>query len=296
MDRISELAVENDRYRMGLRDRKRIVIKIGSSSLLHKETARLDYHQIDILARELSDLKNRGKDVILVSSGAAAAGREALKMDLDVYKNETEMNVKQACAAVGQARLMMIYQKAFEEYNQLTAQVLMSRATASNPTSKENLNNTMTELLRLGVIPIVNENDSVATAEFSLGDNDNLSAIVASLMGADLLILLSDVRGLYTDDPRRNKDAQFISYVPHLTEQYLNMGKDSTGSGAGTGGMATKLHAAKIAAASGCDMIIASTENGTGVIYDIVEGANIGTLFRADKEQGFDLSRYLDEI
>ncbi len=283
-------------HRAKLKDKRRIVVKVGSSSLLHAETARLDYHRIDRLARELSDLKNQGKDVILVSSGAAAAGREALKINLDVYKQETMMNIKQACAAVGQARLIQIYQKFFEEYNQLSAQVLMTRETIANPISKQNLQNTMDELLLLGTIPIVNENDSVSTSEFSVGDNDNLSAIVASVVGADLLILLSDVKGLYTDDPRANKDAKFIDYVPVLDDHFMNMGKSSTGSGNGTGGMNTKLHAGKIATSCGCDMIIASSECGMGIIHDIMAGDTIGTLFAANYSEQFNLQQYLDEI
>lgn len=288
-----ELEQENIIYRQGLKGRKRVVVKIGSSSLLHPETARLDYHRIDQLARELSDLKNGGRDVILVSSGAAAAGREALNVDLDIYRKEAPMNIKQACAAVGQARLIQIYQKSFEEYNQTTAQVLMTRNTITNRNSKANLQNTFSELLKLGVIPIVNENDSVATAEFSVGDNDNLSAMVASLVDADLLILLSDVKGLYTDDPRSNPDAKFLDYIPALTDQIYEMGKGSTGTSAGTGGMSTKLHAGLIATSSGCDMIIASAEEGMSILHDLMEGRNLGTLFRQNRSERFDLGDYV---
>lgn len=291
-----KLHEQNEAYRSRLKDRKRIVIKIGSSSLLHPETGRLDYHRIDHLAKELADLKNRGKEVILVSSGATAVGREVLGEDRGVLPHGNgKMSRKQACASIGQARLIMIYQKFFEEYNQLTGQVLMTKTTIVNPTSRENLEGTMEELLSLGVIPIVNENDVVATLEYKLGDNDSLSAMVASILHADLLILLSDVDGLYTDDPRSNLDARFIEFVPKLTEDIMSMGKESTGSGVGTGGMNTKLHAARMATACGCDMLIANTKNGVDVIADAVDGVNVGTLFCADKDPEFDLIEYVEE-
>ena len=189
----------------------------------------------------------------------------------------------------------MIYQKFFEEYNQLTSQILISKTTIVNPTSRQNLESTIEELLSIGVIPIVNENDVVATLEYKLGDNDSLSAMVASILKADLLILLSDVDGLYTDDPRSNLDAKFIEYVPELTDQIMNMGKETTGSGVGTGGMNTKLHAAKMATASGCDMLIANTKNGVRVIADAVNGENVGTLFCAKEDPAFDLVEYVEE-
>ncbi len=285
---------KNRRYRKSLRDRKRIVVKVGSSSLLHPETGRMDYHKIDVLARELCDLKNRGKEVILVTSGATAVGREALRGSQGSGEEENSITRKQACAAVGQARLMMIYQKFFEDYNQVAGQVLMTRDTITDNLSKYNLHNTFTELLHLGVIPIVNENDSVATHEFSIGDNDNLSAMVAYLMEADLLILLSDVEGLFTDDPRRNPNAGFIEYVEKLDSAMMDMGKDSAGSGFGTGGMSTKLQAARIAVAGGCDMVICNASN-MRVIHDVVEGVNVGTIFCADRDEDFDLADYLEE-
>ena len=207
---------ENMAYRQGLKNRRRIVVKVGSSSLLHSSTNRLDYHKIDVLVRELSDLKNRGKDVILVSSGATAVGREVIrrtKSSADLVE-DSKITVKQACAAIGQARLMMTYQRFFTDYNQISAQILMDKNSIMENLSKYNLYNTFSELLKFDCIPIVNENDSVATYEYSVGDNDNLSAMVASLMHADLLILLSDVDGLYTDDPRINPDAEYIEYVP----------------------------------------------------------------------------------
>lgn len=288
--------------RAALRDKKRIVVKVGSSSLLHAETGRLDYNRIDRLARELSDLKNQGKDVILVSSGAIAVGREVLQPMLGAAGGAIEHPVhgsrpiaeKQACAAVGQARLMMIYQKFFGEYNQNTAQVLMTRNTVASRLSKYNLINTFTELLRLGVIPIVNENDSVATSEVSVGDNDNLSAIVASLTGADLLVLLSDIDGLYTDDPRSDPDARFIPFVRDLSEGILQMGKGSTGSSSGTGGMSTKLHAGLIATGSGCDMVILNAAR-MEILHELMQGAQVGTFFRAAPSADFDLLDYVEE-
>ena len=175
---------KNRLYRKTLKDRKRIVVKVGSSSLLHPETGRMDYHKIDILTRELSDLKNQGKEVILVSSGATAVGREALLSGSNFreIQEDSPITIKQACASVGQARLMMIYQKFFEDYNQIAGQVLMTKNTITNALSKYNLQNTFSELIKLGVIPVVNENDSVATYEYMVGDNDTLSAMVASLM------------------------------------------------------------------------------------------------------------------
>ena len=309
-------AFTNAQYRALLSERRRIVVKIGSSSLLHKETGRLDYHRIDRLARELSDLKNQGREVILVSSGATAVGREAMSAaggrgpfpnpvmiggmpsgagNIDTYAQEATMSRKQAFAAIGQARLIMIYQKFFEDYNQVTGQILMTKTTVVNESSRENLYNTLTELLSLGVIPIVNENDSVATLEYSLGDNDSLSAMVAAIVHADLLILLSDVDGLYSDDPRSNLNAEFIEFVPHLTDEIMRMGKETTGSGVGTGGMNTKLHAAKMAVSTGCDMVIVNTKNGMEVISDVMEGRSVGTLFCADYDRNFDLIGYVEE-
>lgn len=184
-----------------IRNRKRIVIKIGSSSLMHKDTGRLNLRKIEKLVRTLVDLKNSGKDVILVSSGAIAVGRTAIGL----HERPDELPVKQACAAIGQAKLMMVYQKIFAEYSAIAAQVLMTKTTVVNDTSRKNAENTFNELLKLGAIPIVNENDTVSTYEIkqvqTFGDNDRLSAIVTSIVGADMLILLSDIDGLYTDDP-----------------------------------------------------------------------------------------------
>ena len=185
---------------------KRIVIKIGSSSLTHEETGRLNFEKMEHLVRVLCDIRNRGIDVCLVSSGAIAVGRDAIGLK----ERPTDISTKQACAAVGQGKLMMSYQKLFGEYNQTAGQVLITKNTMINPVSRENAKNTFDELFHLGVIPIVNENDTVSTYEMQFGDNDTLSALVASLVGADMLILLSDIDGLYTDDPHKNPTAKLI--------------------------------------------------------------------------------------
>ena len=282
-------------YRERLKDKKRIVIKIGSSSLTHSETGRLNLRKLEVLARELSDLRNQGKDVILVSSGAIATGVAALGM----HEKPTELKVKQACAAVGQARLMMIYQKLFSEYNQLSAQILMTKNTMVNNVNRKNAQNTFDELLSLGVIPIVNENDSISTYELQnlekFGDNDTLSAMVAALVRADLLILLSDIDGLFTDDPNTNPDAKFIDVVENLDDNLLNMGKGTSGSKVGTGGMATKLTAAQIASAAGVDMVIA---NGADfhIIHKITEGRRYGTLFVSQSKEEVYLIDIIDRL
>ncbi len=278
-----------------IRDKKRIVVKIGSSSLTHPETGDMDYIRMEKLVRELSDIRNQGKDVVLVTSGAIAAGRKALNCSSRNGDGESAMAVKQACSAVGQARLMMTYQKLFAEYNQVAAQVLMTKNTIVDDLNRYNAHNTFSELLRLGAIPVVNENDTVATYEIEIGDNDTLSAIVAALVEADLLILLSDIDGLYTDDPRKNPKARFIGQVDELTEELLDMGKASPGSSVGTGGMNTKLIAARIATRSGADMVIANSRD-IGVLHRILDGAQEGTLFTAGRDENFDLREYVERL
>ncbi len=273
-------------------DKKRIVIKIGSSSLQHKETGDLDYTKLDVLVRELCNLRNMGKDVVLVTSGAIAVGEKAI---LPNREEDNPIAVKQACAAVGQARLMMVYQKIFAEYNQVAAQILMTKNTIVDNLNRYNARNTFAELFKLGVIPIVNENDTIATYEIEIGDNDTLSAIVASLVEADALLLLSDIDGLYTDDPRTNPDVKYIEVVEELTDELMNMGKASTGSSVGTGGMTTKLQAAKIASSTGVDMVIANSKD-IKVIHRILSGQNIGTLFLAHKDESFDLPLYVQQM
>ncbi len=273
-----------------LRNRKRIVIKLGSSSLVHPETGRLNLTKLDVLAREVTDLCNSGKEVILVSSGAIAVGRAA--MGLDICRTLQE---KQACAAIGQVRLMAIYQKLFSEYGRTTAQVLMDKKTVTDPESRVHARNTFEELLSLGVIPIVNENDTVSTYDIEFGDNDRLSAVVVALVRADLLLLLSDIDGLYTDDPRANEHAAFIHEVEALNEELLQMAKGSTGSRFGTGGMTTKLLAADIATSAGADMIIASSED-FHILHRLVAGEDLGTLFRANPKEEFYLMDYLEKM
>lgn len=271
-----------------LKDKKRIVVKIGSSSLTHEATGNLNLAKMEKLVRVLTDIRNQGKEVILVSSGAIAVGRKTI----GIKEKPKETSVKQACAAIGQAQLMMVYQKLFGEYNQIPAQILMTKYTMVDEISRYNAKNTFDELMKMGVIPIVNENDTVATDELEFGDNDTLSAIVAALVQADLLILLSDIDGLYTDDPRKNPKATFVEYVPRINERLLDMGKDA-GSSVGTGGMKTKLSAARIATDSGADMIIANGDD-VYILYDILEGKNIGTLFGAHKDVNFELLDYIN--
>lgn len=276
--------------RENLKNKKRIVIKIGSSSLTHPETGDLNLRKIEMLTRVISDLRGMGKEVILVSSGAVATGRQAL----GCAKAQT-VSEKQAHAAVGQARLMMAYQRLFSEYNQTAAQILMTKDTIVNNESRVNAKNTFAELMKLGAVPIVNENDTVSTYEIKFGDNDRLSAIVAALVEADLLILLSDIDGLYTDDPKKNPEAKFIPEVNDLSENTMSMGKATTGSDLGTGGMAAKLHAARIATDSGSEMVIANGDD-VNVIWDIINGKEIGTLFTAHKSPDFALLDYIESI
>lgn len=279
-----------------LKDKKRIVVKIGSSSLQHAQTGDMDYIRMEKLVRELTDIRNQGKEVVLVTSGAIAAGKKAVNIKEIKASTEAEgLAIKQACSAVGQARLMMAYQKLFAEYNQIAAQILMTKNTIVDGLNRYNAQNTFRELLKLGVIPVVNENDTVATYEIEIGDNDTLSAIVAALVGADLLILLSDIDGLYTDDPRSNPDAEFIEQVDVLTEEFVNMGKGSTGSSVGTGGMNTKMIAARIATRSDVDMVIANSRD-LGVLHDILNGENVGTLFLAHKDENFDLPDFVEHL
>jgi len=272
-----------------LKDKKRIVVKIGSSSLTHPETGSLNLEKMERLIRILTNLRNQGKDVVLVTSGAIAVGRKALGLT----ERPKERSVKQACAAVGQARLMMVYQKLFSEYNQTTAQILMTKYTMINDISRFNAKNTFSELFARGVIPIVNENDTVSTEELDLdfGDNDTLSAIVTALVEADLLILLSDIDGLYTDDPHANSEAKLIPCITEITDELAGMAKGTTNS-LGTGGMTTKISAALIATAAGADMVIT---NGNDVqnINRIIEGRDIGTLFIAHKKNDFNILDYI---
>ena len=274
-----------------MKNHNRIVIKIGSSSLTHEETGMLNIVKLEKLVRELVNLRNMGKEVVLVSSGAIAVGRKSLGFT----EKPRKINEKQACAAVGQGRLMMMYQKIFGEYNQVSAQILMTKNTFVNNLSRMNAHNTIMKLLEYGVIPIVNENDTVSTYEMQFGDNDTLSAIVAALIDADLLLLLSDIDGLFTDDPNSNPNAELIHVVEKLDDHLLKMGKSTSTSDVGTGGMASKLTAAKLASAAGTDMVIANGEDFRN-IHRVIEGQDCGTLFLSHKKDEFYLMDYLEKL
>lgn len=271
-----------------MKENKRIVFKVGTSTLTHAETGGLDFVKMEKFVRILADLHNQGKEIIVVSSGAIAVGRKVLGFQ----EKPTDCPVKQACAAVGQIHLMTVYQKLFSEYNQRTAQILMTKVTIANDTSRHNAENTFRELLHMGVIPIVNENDTVATDEFDLGDNDYLSAIVSAIAKADLLVLLSDIDGLYTDDPNKNPDARRIPYVETITDEMLTMAKGPT-TDLGTGGMSSKVGAAGIANDAGTDMVIING-NDMDNINRLFAGEDIGTFFKAHKTKHFHLKNYLD--
>ena len=260
--------------------KQRIVVKVGTSTLTH-ESGDLDLRSMERLVRTLSDLAGCGHEVILVSSGAIAVG--TAKMGLP--ERPKELRMKQAAAAVGQCQIMHIYDKFFSEYNHTVAQILLTGDDVEEEDRAEHLRSTFGALLETGVIPVVNENDSVSSAEIEtghhkvLGDNDTLSAIVAALCKADLLVLLSDIDGLYDADPKTYPDAKLLHQVTELTPEILEMA-GGAGSWRGTGGMATKLSAARVAMEAGCDMVIT---NGTRMedLHGIVEGKDIGTRFIA---------------
>lgn len=270
--------------------KKKIVIKVGTSSLIHKETGRIKINHLEMLVRQISDIQNQGHQVILVSSGAIGVGRGSLTYS----KKEEDIRYKQALAAIGQTRLMMMYQKFFSEYNHLAGQILMTKNNVEDEVARQNIQNTFKELLNLNVIPIVNENDTISTHEIRFGDNDTLSAVVATLVEADLLILLSDIDGLFTDDPNVNPDAKMISQVDEITEELMSMGKDSN-SLVGTGGMSTKLSAARLSTSLGVDMIIA---NGSDfrILEDIMKGEEVGTLFVSKEKDETYLKKYISQL
>ncbi len=274
--------------RSSFKDKKRIVFKVGTSTITHEETGGLDLVKLERFIRILTDLHNQGKDVIVVSSGAIGVGRKALGLS----KKPDSISLKQACAAIGQSRLMTIYQKLFSEYNQFTAQILMTKFTIVNDNSRHNARNTFAELLKLGVIPIVNENDTVATDEIDFGDNDSLSAVVAAIAGADLLVLLSDIDGMYTDDPNRNPDAELISYVESISDEMIEMAKGPSTT-LGTGGMSAKIYAAGIANDAGADMAIINGEDMDNIIR-LIDGEELGTVFKAHRTRHFHLKEYLE--
>ena len=261
-------------HRLHLSAASRIVIKVGSSSITHEKTGHISIQKLEHFVRQVSDLKNAGKEVIVVTSGAQAVGVSALNLD----GRPKMLEEKQAVAAVGQASLMMIYQKLFREYNHHVGQVLLTKDVVDDDKRCSNAQNTLKTLLRMNVIQIVNENDTVSTEEIEFGDNDRLSATVAILAEADLLILLSDIDGLYDKDPRQFSDAQVVGLVEQLTEEVYNMAGISQ-SKVGTGGMTTKLMAADMVTSNGIDMIIANAST-PYIIQKIKDGELVGTIFK----------------
>ena len=254
----------------------RIVIKVGTSTLTHA-TGNLNIRHVEELCKVISDLKNEGYEVILVTSGAIGMGVGKLSL----REKPQDMPTKQAAAAVGQCELMYTYDKLFSQYNHTVAQLLITNDDIKNDTRHNNFSNTLNRLLNLGVIPIINENDTVATDEIIIGDNDTLAAIVSESIKADKLILLSDINGLYTADPHSDPNAKLIPSITALTEDILALAGGS-GSELGTGGMVTKLQAAKICISCGCDMIITNGNNPL-CVYDIIEGKSVGTTFHGVK-------------
>ena len=257
----------------------RIVVKVGTSTLAHP-TGRLNIQRMEKLCKVLSDLKNMGHEIILVSSGAIAMGFGKLNLS----ERPKDVPTKQASAAVGQCELMYIYDKLFTEYNHTVAQLLITAPDIEEGgVRKQNFHNTLARLLELGALPVINENDTISTEEFGIGDNDTLSAIVAVTIQADLLILLSDIDGLFDGDPRKNPDAKLIDTVEKIDEHIISLGGGS-GSNLGTGGMATKLLAAQIAVGAGCEMVIANGQS-PEVLYDVAAGKRVGTRFLAKRDE-----------
>ena len=250
----------------------RIVVKVGTSTLAHA-TGRLNIRHVEELVKVLSDLKNAGHEVILVSSGAIGMGVGKLNLP----GKPSDMPSKQAAAAVGQCELMYTYDRLFGQYNHTVAQILLTGNDIENEERRTNFKNTIFRLLELQVLPVINENDTVVTAEIKVGDNDTLGAIVACNVNADLLVLLSDIEGLYTADPRKDPSATLIPVVESVTAEVEALA-GGAGSGLGTGGMATKLRAAKLVTQNGCDMIITNGER-PRILYDIVAGKPVGTRF-----------------
>ena len=250
----------------------RIVVKVGTSTLAHA-TGQLNIRRVEELCKVLSDIKNAGNEVILVSSGAIGMGMGKLGLS----RKGADMPTKQAAASVGQCELMYIYDKEFSEYNHTAAQLLITGEDIDDEKRRTNFQNTLFRLLELGALPIVNENDTVATQEIEIGDNDTLAAIVSVCVNADLLVLLSDIDGLYTADPHKNANAKLIEVVEELTSEIIALG-GGAGSSLGTGGMATKLRAAQMTTERGISMRIM---NGSRPyeLYDVLDGKSVGTLF-----------------
>ena len=254
----------------------RIVVKIGTSTLAHA-TGHLNIRRVEQLCKTMSDIKNAGHEVILVSSGAIGMGVGKLGL----RRRPSDIPTKQAAAAVGQCELMYIYDKLFSEYHHTVAQLLITGDDTQNEKRHQNFTNTLNRLLEMGALPVINENDTVATDEIVIGDNDTLAAIVARSIGADLLVLLSDIDGLYTADPRKDPNARLIPRVTRLDDNILALAGVS-GTNQGTGGMVTKLHAARICMDCGCDMVIANGKNPDN-LYAILEGRETGTRFTEER-------------
>ena len=256
---------------------RRVVVKVGTSTLTY-ENGKVNIRRLELLCKVLSDLHNSGKQIVLVSSGAIGVGMGKLKLK----SRPKETRFKQALAAVGQCELMFLYDKFFGEYNNSVAQVLLTRDVVANEYSRQNVINTFQALLEMGIIPIVNENDTVAVDELigqNFGDNDNLSAIVADLVGADMLVILTDIVGLYDSDPRKNPDAKRIPVVTHIDDSIREMAGGS-GSNRGTGGMATKITAAAAATSAGINCCVMSG-NDPSKLYKLIDGEQLGTMFVA---------------
>ncbi|QNU66567.1 glutamate 5-kinase [Ruminiclostridium herbifermentans] len=274
-----------DFEREHLKDSQRIVIKVGTSTLTY-DTGKINFTRIDKLARIISDLSNQGKEVILVTSGAIGVGVDKLKLP----ERPKTIREKQAVAAVGQCELMHMYSKFFSEYGHIVAQILLTRDIMSDDHCRENVVNTFETLLKKGIIPIVNENDSVSIVELKAGqkdtfsENDTLSALVSKLIAADLLIILSDIDGFFDSDPRKNPDSKMLSIIKEITPD-IELCAEGAGTKRGTGGMVTKLKAAKIATRSGVNVVLTNGSN-PEVIMDIINGENLGTIFvgKAKKE------------
>lgn len=255
----------------------RIVVKVGTSTLAYS-TGNLNIRHMESLCKVMSDIKNAGYEVILVSSGAVGMGMGKLQL----RQRPKELSLKQAAAAVGQCELMYTYDKLFSEYNHTVAQILLTAEDVKDDERRNNFINTMERLIELGVLPIINENDTVATSELVIGDNDTLAAIVAKSINADLLILLSDIDGLFTADPRKDPNAKLIPKIEKITPEIEALAGGSS-SNVGTGGMITKIRAAQITVQNGCDMVIANGKN-PELLYDIIDGRDIGTRFIGERK------------
>ena len=253
--------------------KNRIVVKVGTSTLTN-ETGKSDLRSFERIARVLADVQNKGFEVILVSSGAIAVGSNKLRL----RERPSSMRMKQAAAAVGQAMLMQIYHNFFDRYNQTVAQVLLTKEELSSDSRYEKTKNTLETLLEMGIIPIVNANDTISTYEIEISDNDRLSAMVAEIIHADLLLLLTDIDALYDKDPRNNPDARRVAHVAAVTDEIRAMAGEKKGSEFSVGGMKTKLQAAGICLAANVKMAIANGED-PKVIHRIIDGEDIGTLF-----------------